>query len=53
MLKLMMVKVIFEVLFVPNKRVFRILVNYVIIYLKFFFLLSLEIFFIFLNLFFE
>ncbi len=29
-MKLMMVKIIFEVLLVPNKRVFRIQVNYVI-----------------------
>ncbi len=29
-MKLVMIKIIFEVLLVPNKRVFRIQVNYVI-----------------------
>ncbi len=31
-MKLVMIKIIFEVLLVPNKRVFRIQVNYVISY---------------------
>ena len=31
-MKLVMIKIIFEVLLVPNKRVFRIQVNYVILY---------------------
>ena len=31
-MKLVMIKIIFEVLLVPNKRVFRIQVNYVTVY---------------------
>ena len=43
-MKLVMIKIIFEVLLVPNKRVFRIQVNYVNAFqpLFFFFLIQLR-----------